>query len=76
MEELESLKSKLDDDEIAREVIAPAHLLMQAEKLGVSETTLMYFAAAVSGAIGGDGFVSSAMRIVVLTSGEREIAML
>ncbi len=55
LEELKSLKSRLDDDKTAREVIAPALLLMQAERLGVNETTLRYFAAAVSGAIGGDG---------------------
>jgi len=70
------LRDRLNDDKVAREVVAPALLLIQAERLGVNETTLMYFAAAVSGAIGGDGYVSSAMRMVVLTSGEREIAML
>jgi hypothetical protein len=76
LKELEGLKSRLDDDKTAREVVALALLLMQAERLGVNETTLGYFAAAVSGAIGGDGHVSSAMGRVVLTSGEREIAML
>jgi hypothetical protein len=76
LKELEGLKSRLDDDKTAREVVALALLLMQAERLGVNETTLMYFAAAVSGAIGGDGYVSSAMRMVGLTSGECEIAML
>jgi hypothetical protein len=76
LEELEGLKSKLDDDKIAREVVAPALLLMQAERLGVNETTLKYFGAVVSGAIGGDGYVSAAMRVVDLTSGERVIALL
>jgi hypothetical protein len=76
LEELEGLKSKLDDDKIAREVVAPALLLMQAERLGVNETTLRYFAAVVSGAIDGDGYVSTAMRVVDLTSGERVIALL
>ena len=73
---LEALRDKLDDDKIAREVIAPAHLLMQAERLGVNEETLRYFAAVVSGAIGGDGYVSAAMKEVGLTSGERAIAQL
>jgi len=72
--ELEALRDKLDDDKIAREIVAPALLLMQAERLGVDETTLRYFAAVISGAIGGDGHVSAAERKVVLTSGEREIA--
>jgi len=49
---------------------------MQAERLGVDETTLKYFAAAVSGAIGGDGYVSAARKGVGLTSGKREIALL
>jgi len=76
LEELEGLKSKLDDDKIAREVIAPALLLMQAEKLGVDETTLRYLGAVVSSAIDGDGYVSAAMRVVDLTSGERVIDLL
>jgi hypothetical protein len=74
--ELEALRDKLDDDKIAREVVAPALLLIQAEKLGVDEETLKYLAAAVSGAIGGDGYVSAAMKKVELASGEREIALL
>jgi len=76
LKELERLKSRLDDDKIAREVIAPALLLIQAERLGVDETTLKYFAAVISGAIGGDGHVSAAMRKVELASGEREVALL
>jgi len=56
--------------------VAPALLLIQAERLGVNETTLRHFGAVVSGAIGGDGYVSAAMKKVVLTSGEREIALL
>jgi len=60
-----------------REVIAPALLLMQAEKLGVGGESLRYLAAAVSGAIGGDGHVSAAGRGEVgLASGERAIALL
>ncbi len=74
--ELEGLKSRLDDDKIAREVVAPAFLLMQAERLGVNEATLRYFGAAISGAVDGDGYVSSKRREVDLTSGERGIAML
>ncbi len=74
--ELEALRNKLNDDKIAREVVAPALLLIQAERLGVNEETLRYFAAAVSGAIGGDGHVSAALKEVGLTSGEREIALL
>jgi hypothetical protein len=74
--ELEVLRDKLDDDKIAREVVAPALLLIQAERLGVNETTLRYFAAVIPGAIGGDGYVSAARRGVVLTSGKREIALL
>jgi hypothetical protein len=45
LEELERLKSRLDDDKIAREVIAPAPLLIQAEKLDVNEATLRFFGA-------------------------------
>jgi hypothetical protein len=74
--ELEALRGKLNDDKVAREVVAPALLLMQAERLGVNETTLKYFGAVVSGAINGDGYVSAAMRLVDLTSGERVIALL
>jgi len=74
--ELMALKNKLDDDKAAREVVASALLLIQAEKLGVNETTLKYFGAVVSGAIGGDGHVSTTMGRVGLTSGEREIALL
>jgi len=76
LEELEGLKSKLDDDKIAREVVAPALLLIQEERLGVNEETLRYFAAAASGAIDGDGYVSTAMEEVGLTSGERAVALL
>jgi hypothetical protein len=74
--ELEGLKSRLDNDKIAREVLAPALLLIQAERLGVNEETLRYFAAVASGAIDGDGYVSAAMRVVGLTSGKRTVALL
>jgi hypothetical protein len=74
--ELEALRNRLNDDKVAREVIAPVLLLIQAERLGVNETTLRYFGAVVSGAISGDGYVSAAMRVIGLTSGEREIALL
>jgi len=74
--ELEALRDRLNDDKIAREAIAPALLLMQGERLGVDETTLKYFAAAISGAIGGDGHVSSASKRDELVSGKREIALL
>ena len=74
--ELEALRDKLNDDKTAREAIAPALLLMQAERLGVNETTLRYFAAVISGAIDGHGHVSAASKIVDLVSGEREIALL
>jgi len=74
--ELEELKDKLNDDKIAREAIAPALLLIQAEKLGVNEESLRYFAAVISGAIGGDGYVSAAMKEVGLASGKRAIALL
>ena len=76
LKKLDGLKSELGDDKVAREVMAPALLLIQAERLGVNEETLKYFGAVVSGAVGGDGFVSAAMRVVILTSGEREIALL
>jgi hypothetical protein len=76
LEELERLKSRLDDDKIAREVVAPALLLMQAEKLGVNETTLKYFGAVLWGAVGGDGYVSAAEKEVNLTSGEGAVALL
>ncbi|WP_162008403.1 PaRep2b protein [Thermoproteus sp. CP80] len=74
--ELNALRGKLKDDKIAREVVAPALLLIQAEKLGVNEESLRYFAAVISGAIGGDGYVSAAEGKVGLTSGERPIALL
>jgi hypothetical protein len=74
--ELEALRDKLNDDKIAREVVAPALLLIQAERLGVDETTLRYFGAVVSGAISGDGYVSAARKEVGLTIGERGIALL
>ncbi len=48
--ELNALRDRLNDDKIAREVVAPTLLLIQAERLGVNEATLRYFAAAVSGA--------------------------
>jgi hypothetical protein len=74
--ELEALKDKLNDDKVAREAIAPALLLMQAEKLGVNEESLRYFAAVISGAVGGDGHVSAALERVELASGSRAIALL
>ncbi len=74
--ELEALRNKLNDDKVAREVVAPALLLIQAEKLGLNETSLRYFGAVASGAIDGDGHVSAALKRVELTSGEREIAQL
>gem|GEM_PF-364777 len=79
-EELEELGKRLDDDKVAREAVAPALLLIQAERLGNDEKaykdTLRHFAAVVSGAIGGDGYVSAAERKVSLASGERGIALL
>ncbi len=74
--ELNALRDRLNDDKVARRVVAPALLLIQAEKLGVDETTLRYFAAVASGAIGGDGYVSAALGKVVLTSGQRAVALL
>jgi hypothetical protein len=74
--ELEALRDRLNDDKIAREVVAPALLLIQAEKLGVDEATLRHLGAVISGAIDGDGHVSAARREVGLTGGEREIALL
>ncbi len=74
--ELETLRDKLNDDKTAREAIAPALLLMQAERQGVDETTLKHFAAVASGAIGGDGYVSAAMKEVKLASGKRAVALL
>ncbi len=73
---LEALRDGLNDDKVAREVIAPALLLIQEERLGVNETTLRYFGAVISGAIDGDGYVSAAMRVVGLTSGKLEVALL
>jgi hypothetical protein len=73
---LEALRDMLNDDKVAREVVAPALLLIQAERLGVDETTLKYFGAAASGAIGGDGYVSATEGKVVLTSGMRAVALL
>jgi len=76
LRELEALKNKLNDDKIAREIMASVLLLIQAERLGVNETTLRYLGAIISGAIDGDGYVSAALKEVGLTSGEREIAMI
>jgi len=76
LEELKGLESKLNDDKTAREVMAPALLLIQAERLGVNKTMLRYLGAVTSGAIGGDGYVSAALKRVELASGEREIALL
>ncbi len=76
LRELEGLKNRLGDDKIAREVVGPALLLMQAERLGVGGESLKYFAAVISGVVGGDGYVSVAMREVGLASGERAIALL
>ncbi len=76
LEELEALRDGLNDDKVAREAIAPALLLIQAEKLGVNEATLRYLGAVASGAVGGDGHVSAVMKRVMLASGEREIALL
>ncbi len=73
---LNALRDKLNDDKIAREAIAPALLFMQAERLGVNEETLKYFAAVISSTIGGDGYVSAAMGEVGLTSGKLEGALL
>jgi hypothetical protein len=74
--ELEALRDKLNDDKTARGAIAPALLLMRAERLGVNETTLKHFAAVASGVIGGDGYVSAAMKEVKLASGKRAVALL
>ena len=74
--ELEALRDRLNNDKIAREVVAPALLLIQAERLGVNEATLRYFAAVISGAIDGDGHVSAARKEVGLTCGERATALL
>jgi len=74
--ELAALRNKLNDDKIARKVVAPALLLIQAERLGVNEETLKYFGAVISGAIGGDGHVSAAMKRVKLASGMRAVAQL
>ncbi len=74
--ELEALRDRLNDNKIAREVVAPALLFIQAERLGVNETTLRYLGAVISGAIGGDGHVSAAMKKVELASGEYAVALL
>jgi len=74
--ELETLRDRLNDDKVAREVMAPALLLIQAERLGVNEATLRYFGAVVSGAIDGDGHVSAARKEIGLASGRRGVALL
>ena len=56
--------------------MAPALLLIQAEKLGAGGESLRYFAAVVSGAVGGDGYVSATEGKVVLISGELAVALL
>jgi hypothetical protein len=74
--ELNALRDRLNDDKIARKAIAPALLLIQAERLGVNETTLRYFGVVISGAIGGDGYVSAAMKRVELASGKHAVVLL
>jgi hypothetical protein len=74
--ELEALRDRLNDDKVAWEVVAATLLLIQAERLGVDETTLKYFGAVIPGAIGGDGYVSSAEGKVVLTSSEYAVVLL
>jgi len=74
--ELNTLRDKLNDDKMAREVIAPALQLIQVERLGVNEATLRYLGAATSGAINGDGYVSAARKEAGLTSGKLEVALL
>jgi hypothetical protein len=80
LEELEGLKSKLDDDKVAREVMVPALLLVQAEKLGsdekMHEAALSYLGAVLWGGVGGDGYVSAADKEVSLASGKDSIALL
>ncbi|MFZ8810824.1 MAG: hypothetical protein ACO2PN_22295 [Pyrobaculum sp.] len=80
MEELERLKSRLDDDKVAREVMMPALLLVQAEKLGsdekMHEAALSYLGAVLWGGVGGDGYVSAADKEVSLASGKDSIALL
>jgi tetratricopeptide (TPR) repeat protein len=74
--ELEALRDMLNDDKVARKVVAPALLLIQAERLGVNETTLKYFGAVISSAISGGGHVSAATKRVKLASGKRAVALL
>jgi hypothetical protein len=73
---LNALRDRLNDDKVARKVVAPALLLIQAERLGVNETTLKYFGAVISGAVGGGGHVSAALKRVKLASGKRAAALL
>ncbi len=74
--ELEALRDRLNDDKVARKVVAPALLLIRAERLGVNEETLKYFGAVISGAIGRDGHVSAAIKRVKLASGKYAVALL
>ncbi len=74
--ELNALRDRLNDDKVARKVVAPALLLIQAERLGVNETTLRYFGAVISGTISGGGHVSAATKRVKLASGKRAVALL
>ncbi len=60
--ELEALRDRLNDDKIARKVVASALLLIQAERLGVNEETLKYFGAVISGAISGGGHAAAPRR--------------
>jgi hypothetical protein len=80
LKELEGLKSKLDDDKVAREVMAPALLLVQAEKLGsdekMHEAALSYLGTVLWGEVGGDGYVSAAEKEVSLASGKDSTALL
>ena len=75
LKELEGLKNELHNDNIAREVVAPVLLLIQAERLGINETTLRYFGAVTSGTVGGDGSVSAAWKEVSLSSGKGAVAL-
>ncbi len=80
LKEMEGLKSKLDDDKVAREVMAPALLLVQAEKLGsdekMHEAALSYLGTVLWGEVGGDGYVSAAEKEVSLASGKDSTALL
>jgi len=72
VEELKEAGKNLDVDKVARELVAPALLLLSAERLG--EKTLLYIGMLTAAAIQGDGGVDAAGRTITLATGRNKAA--